>query len=203
MRKESNHLINSIPVKRRGRPVKIGEIDTKVRAYIVSLRNRGHRISRTVAIAADKAFASSYYDPSVRKMVLGETWAQSLFRRMGCKRRFGTTPKVPIPDQARNKIELIFMRKIVQDVKKYNIPYSLILNADQTPSKYVPTARYTLREKNSESVPIAVGAEKRAITITFVETLDCKFLLVDLWWENLKIITKNTISNWFLLNPSH
>ena len=40
MRKESNRSINSIPVERRGRPVMLGEIDTKVKAYIVSLRNR-------------------------------------------------------------------------------------------------------------------------------------------------------------------
>ena len=106
-------------------------------------------------------------------MVIGETWAQGLFRRMAYKRRFGTTSKVPIPDKARNETELIFMHKIVQKVEKYNIPHSLILNADQTPSKYVPTPRYRLAEKNSKSVPIAGGADKQAITATFVETLDC------------------------------
>ena len=109
-------------------------------------------------------------------MVIGETWAQSLFRRMGYKRRYGTTSKVIIPDNARNKMELILMHKIVQTVEKYNIPHSLILHADQTPSKYVPTARYTLAEKKSKSVPIAGGSDKQAITANFIETLDCKFL---------------------------
>ena len=32
-----------------------GEIDTKVKAFIVSQRNQGCRISRTIAIAAAKA----------------------------------------------------------------------------------------------------------------------------------------------------
>ena len=73
MRKESNHSINSTPVKRRGRPVMLGEIDTKVKSHIVSLRNRGGRISRIIAIAAAKAFASRSNDPSVRNMVTGET----------------------------------------------------------------------------------------------------------------------------------
>ena len=73
MRRESNRSINSIPVERRGRPVMLGEIDTKVKAYIVSLRNRGGCISRTIAIAAAKAFASRSNDPSVRNMVTGET----------------------------------------------------------------------------------------------------------------------------------
>ena len=118
MRKESNPSINSIPVERRGRPVMLDEIDTKVKAYIVSLRNRGGRVSRTVTIAVSKTFASKSNDPSVRNMVIRETWAQSFFRRMGYKRRFGTTSKVPIPDKAKNKTELIFMHKIVQKVEK-------------------------------------------------------------------------------------
>ena len=112
MRKESNRSINSVPFKRGGRPVKVVEIDTKVKVYIVSLRYRGDCISRTIAITA-KVFASRSNDPSVRNMVIGEAWAQSLFRRMGYKRRFGTTSKVPIPDKARNKTELIFMYQIV------------------------------------------------------------------------------------------
>ena len=102
IRKESNRSTNSVPVERRGRPVILGEIDTKVKAYIVSLRNREGCISRTNAIAAAKAFTSRSNDPNVRNMVIGETWEQSLFRRMDCKRRYGTTSKVLIPDNARN-----------------------------------------------------------------------------------------------------
>ena len=117
MRKESNRSINSISVERLGRPVILGEIDTKVQAYIVSLRNRGGRISRTIVIAAAKAFAIRSNDPSVRNIVLGETWAQSLFRRMGYKRRLGTTSKVSISNKARNEIELIFMHKLCRKLK--------------------------------------------------------------------------------------
>ena len=142
----------------------LGEIDTKVKAHIVSLHNRGGRISRPIAIAAAKALQSRSNDTSVRNMVIRETWAQSLFRRRGYKRRFGTTSNVLISDKARNKIELIFMHKIAQEVEKHNIPHSLTLNADPTPSKYVPTACYTLAEKNSKSVPLAGGTGKRAIT---------------------------------------
>ena len=112
-----------------------GEIDTKVKAFIVSQRNQGCRISRTIAIAAAKAWASRSNDPSVINMVIGETWAQSLLRRMGYKRRFGTMSRLPIPDKVRNETELTSMHKIVQKVEKYNILHSLTLNADQTPSK--------------------------------------------------------------------
>ena len=74
------------------------------------------------------------------------------------------------------------MHKIVQKVEKYNIPHSPILHADQTPRKYVPTARYTLAEKKYKSVPIAGGSDKRAITANFVETLDCKFRSMQLMY---------------------
>ena len=126
---------------------------------------------------------------------------------MGYKRRFGTTSKVPIPDKARNEIELIFMHKIVQKVEKYNISHSLILNADHTLSKYVPTARYTLAEKNPKSVPIAAAADKRAITATFVETLDCKSFPMQLIYggKTSQSLPKIQFPTGFYLsaNPSH
>ena len=126
---------------------------------------------------------------------------------MGYKRRFGTTSKVPIPDKARNETELIFMHKIVQKVEKYNIPHSLILKDDQTPSKYVATACYKLAEKKSKSVPIADGADKRAITATFVETLDCKLLPMQLIYggKTSQSLPKIQFPTGFCLiaNPSH
>ena len=52
-----------------------------------------------------------------------------------------TTAKIPIADKARKEIELDFRHKIVQKVEKRNILHSLIINADQTPLKYVPVGR--------------------------------------------------------------
>ena len=81
------------------------------------------------------------------------------------------------------------------------------MNADQTPSKYLPTARYTLAEKNSKNVLIAGGADKRAITATFVEMLDCKFLHVQLIYggKNSQSLPKIQFPTGFCLsaNPSH
>ena len=64
----------------------------------------------------------------------------------------------------------------MQKVEEYNITHSLLLNADETPSKYASTAGYPLAEKKFKSVPIAAIADKRAITATFVKKLNCKFL---------------------------
>ena len=57
---------------------------------------------------------------------------------MGFVRKMATTAKIPIPAKVHKEIELVFMHKIVQKVEKHNIPHSLIINVDQTPSKYVP-----------------------------------------------------------------
>ena len=95
---------------------------------------------------------------------------------MGFVRRMATTAKIPIPDKARKEIELVFMHKIVQKVEKHNIPHSLIINADQTPWKYVPVGRSTSAEKNVKDVPISGSADKRSITATFAEILDGSFL---------------------------
>ena len=99
------------------------------------------------------------------------------------------------------------MHKIVQKVEKYNIPHSLILNADQTPNKYVPTARYTLAEKNSKKVSIAGGADKRAITVIFLEKLDYKFLPMSLIYsvKTSQSLPKIQFPTGFCLsaNPTH
>ena len=95
---------------------------------------------------------------------------------MGFVRGMAATAKIPIPDKARKEIELAFMHKLVKKVEKHNIPHSLIINADQTPSKYVLVGRSTLAEKNVKDVPISGSADKRLITGTFAETLDGSFL---------------------------
>ena len=109
--------------------------------------------------------------------------------------------------QEKIRLKSLFLIKIVQKVEKRNIPHSLILNTDQTPSKYVPTARYTLAENYSKSVTMAGGADKRAITATFVETLNCKFLPMKLiyggktsqWLPKIQLPTGFCLS----ANPSH
>ena len=62
----------------------------------------------------------------------------------------------------------------------YGIPPSLIINIDQTPSKYVSSSRTTMAKKNSKQVAVAGSADKRAITATFAVSLDGKFLPIQL-----------------------
>ena len=150
---------------------------------MITLRRRGGVVNRTIAVAAVKGLIQSSSDPDLKRIKINTSWAQSLFRRMGFVRRMATTAKIPIPDKARKEIQLVFMHNIVQKVEKHNIPHSLIINADQTPSKYVPVGRSTLAEKNVKEVPISGRTDKRSITATFAETLDGSFLRFQLIYK--------------------
>ena len=107
-------------------------------------------------------------------------WEQSLFRRMGFKKRMRTTGKVEIPEGARKEAELLYLHNIVTIVEKYEIPHSLIMNLDQTPLKYIPAMNHTMAKQNSKSVSIAGSSDKRSITGTFTITLNGHFLPMQL-----------------------
>ena len=87
-------------------------------------------------------------------------------------RRTATTSKVEIPEGAKKEAELTCLHRIVSTVEKYKIPNSMILNLDQTSLKYTPCSRQTLPPKNSKHVAISGKSNKKAITGTFVITLN-------------------------------
>ena len=134
-------------------------------------------------------------------------WAQSLFRRMGFVKRFGTTGKVPIPEALRKELETSYLHGIVRKIEENNIPPSLVLNLDQTPSKYVPVSNKTLAQKGSSNVPIKGSSDKRMITATFTITLDGKFLPIQLIYggKTLQSLPRVSFPSSFSLsaNPKH
>ena len=95
---------------------------------------------------------------------------------MGFVRRAGTTGKIEIPALAKKEVELTFLHAIVNNVEKFQIPTSLVLNLDQTNSKYVSMGKATIAEKVSNSIPISGSSDKRSMTIT----LNGKFLEIQL-----------------------
>ena len=61
-----------------------------------------------------------------------------------------TKGKIEIPAGARKEAELLFMHEIAALVEKQNIPPNLIMNLDQTPSKYVPSGRHSSAQKTNQ-----------------------------------------------------
>ena len=69
---------------------------------------------------------------------------------MGFKSRTATTGKLAIPEDARKEAELIYLQEILSVVEKHSIPSSLVVNLDQTPSKYVQASHHTMAKKVSQ-----------------------------------------------------
>ena len=86
-----------------------------------------------VAIAAAKALLKQYPRLGKENLKIERFGAQSLFQCMGFVHRIKTTGKVYIPiDGAQQEAELKFLHQIVNQVEKYQILLSLIINFDQT-----------------------------------------------------------------------
>ena len=81
-----------------------------------------------------------------------------------------------VPEGARKEAGLQHHFRIVNIIEKHNIPESLVLSHDQTPSKYVTVGRSTIAPKNSTRVGLGGSTDKCSITLTLAVTLDGKIL---------------------------
>ena len=127
-------------------------------------RSRGGVISKAVAVATAKAVIKRHPELNMHHIdVEDSSWAKSLFKRMGFKRRLATTGKVSIPKELEEEIKESYLYSIVQKIENNEIPASLVINLDQTPSKFVPGCNKTLAEKGSKTVSIAGSTDKRMI----------------------------------------
>ena len=106
----------------------------------------------------------------------GSSWAKSLFKRMGFVRRMATTGKVEVSEEVRKELETTYLRSIISIMENNKIPKPMVINLDQTPSKYVPCCNKTLATKGIKSVSVAGSTNKRTITATFSITMDGTFL---------------------------
>ena len=152
------------------------ELDGLVQQYILAASNRRNVISRNIAVSAAKVIMERYPRPIGSVGIESSHWAQSVFRRMGFRRRQATTSTLEIPEGALKEITMLFHHDIVTKVAKFNIPDSLIINLDQTPTKYVTT----LAKKNSKTVTIKGSTDKRTITATFAISIRGDFLPMQL-----------------------
>ena len=103
------------------------------------------------------------------------SWA-SLFFRMGYVRRAKATSKEQISEAVQKETELIFQHKIEKIVEAHQIPNCVILNLDQTPSKFVPSSNTTLAPRGTKSIPVTGSPDKRTTTATFTISHDGDFL---------------------------
>ena len=152
-----------------------------VQSYIKAVRARGGHISYILAEATAKALIERHPEMNLGHIHIEDTtWARSLFQRMGFRKRGGTTAKVHIPDEVKKEMELTFLHEVVNTIEEHNMPPSLIINLDQTPTKFVPGSNSTLAKTGSTNVPIIGMSDKRMITATLAITLNGTFLPMQL-----------------------
>ena len=172
--------LNQLPAERitnltRGRSLMVGPaIDEKVRKFLIALFKKGGHISYGITSTTANVLLSRSEDLSLKNIKTTPMWRRSILQRLGFRRRIATTGKVEVPEGARKEAGLQHHFRIVNIIEKHNIAKSLVLNSDQTPSKYVTVGLTTMAPKNSTRVGLAGSTDKRSITLTLTVTLDRK-----------------------------
>ena len=132
----------------RGKPLLLASLDQMVQRFLLALRSRGVVVSRTIAIVTATTLIARNPQYNLGHVKIDSSLAQSLFRRMGFKRRMRTTGKVKILEGARKEAELLYLSDIVLIVEKHVIPSHLVMNLDQTSLKSAPVVNHTMAKKN-------------------------------------------------------
>ena len=95
---------------------------------------------------------------------------------MNFSQRAATASRPIIARSLWEDINTQYLHDIASAVRTYNVPDELILNANQTPSKYVPTTNVTMAEQGTAHIPARGREDKRAITVTVIQSLSGKML---------------------------
>ena len=179
--KNNRDVNRNLSVLPHVRPLLLGSLDQMAQRFLLSFQSTGGLLFSAAAISATKALVARNLQYNLSHINLDSWhWAQSLFRRMGFKKRMRTTGKVEIPEDARKKADLLYIRNILTTVEKYEIPHSLIMNLGQTTLKYIPAMNHTMAKENSKSISISGSSDKPSITGTFTITLNGDFLSMQL-----------------------
>ena len=72
-----------IEILKRGRTLFLGKVGEMLRSYLSATRRRGGLVSRSIAIATEKALIKQNPQFSLDHVVFGKSWAKSLFFRLG------------------------------------------------------------------------------------------------------------------------
>ena len=172
---KSSRFVNFKICEKRGRLSLLDEeLGRKLRAMVITLRKAGFVINVHVIrgiliglIRSNSTQFGQYCD-----FVLTRSWLRSLYQRMKFSRRAVTTSRPVVTKSLWIEVRSQFLHDISQEVLEYGIPDELIININQTPSKFVPTENITMNSKGEKHVSRTSGNDKRYITATLCESLD-------------------------------
>ena len=122
-------------------------VEEKVRNFLMALHLKGGHISYDIAATTANVMLEKGEDNSLKNLnITAINWGRSFLRRMGFRRRVVTTGKVRVPEGTVQEAGLQHHYRIVSLAEKFNIPPALILNSNQTPSKYITVGRTTMAQ---------------------------------------------------------
>ena len=172
--------VTSLPVKKRGRPLLLGEeLDAKVTTYIKCLREGGGVVTTAVTMACATALLWKIDRCALSEnggsITITANWAKSLLHRMGfVKRKGSSTMKLTVTNFEVVKKQFLFDVKTVLEMEE--IPPELVFNWDHTAISIVPGSSWSMELKGSQRVNIAGISDKRQITAVLCGTLAGDFL---------------------------
>ena len=179
--------IERLPVKKRGRPLLLGEkLDQEVASYIKAVRGSGGVITTGITIAAATAIVRradrNLLSENGGPITLTTNWAKSLLHRMKfVKRRGSSAAKITVTNF--NEVKEQFLLDIKGVVRMEEIPNELVFNWDQTAISIVPGSSWTMELKGSKRIEIVGISDKRQITGVFCATLAGGFLPFQLIYQ--------------------
>ena len=160
-------------------PEKLGK---KRCAFITHMRMAGGTINHHVVFGVLIGLIKS--DPITYGIYLQfqitNGWIQSLYSRMNLSQHMVTTSRTIVTRTILLEVRTQYLHDIVDSVVTYNIPNEIIINVDQTLSKYVPPENVTMAEKNSKHVAQKVANDNRGTTVTLVESMKGEVLPMQL-----------------------
>ena len=146
-----------------------------MRSYLSATRHRGGLVSRSIAITTAKALIKRNPRFNLDHSVFGNSWAKSIFSEWVTLDEQKLLLKYRFPKPFKKK-QSLSSNKIAKIVQARQIPNCMILNLDQTPSKFVPSSNTTLAPRGTKSIPVTGSPDKRTTTATFTISHDGDFL---------------------------
>ena len=162
--------VTSLEHKNRGQPLLVGkDIEHSLSVYLKNLQVAGGVVNRSIIIAAAKGIIKHRNRSLLKEyggsLSLTRAWAYSFMKRHNLVRRKGTKEARKRPPDF-EEIKENFQKRIREVLKANKIKDdAMIINWDQTGSKFIPCSEWTLEVQGSKQVPIKGLDDKREMTV--------------------------------------
>ena len=134
-------LVTSLPQAKRGRPLMLGELDTRVQTAIRRIRADGGTVNRhiTLATAIIKQCKPSLLKDHGGHLNLTRHWCKSFMKWMGLTKRKATKAARALPENF-NQEKQLYLSTIAQHIQDHQVPDSMVINFDQTEVNIIPSS---------------------------------------------------------------